>query len=111
MRRVYVVAIDQSVSAIPALIHTTVRLGDDLTVPETISYVIGENCTSRNYSVTPKNLFKLLELYPSNKSGDTIQLTVNVIFESCPILDLSNPTSLVSLSVTTDFGSTQTLVI
>ena len=50
-------AIDQSGSGIPALIHTTVRSGDNLTVSETISYETGENCTSRNYSVKPKNPF------------------------------------------------------
>ena len=63
---VSVVAIDQSNSAIPALIHTTVRSGHNLTVSETISYETGENCTSRNHSVTPKNLFNQLELYPQH---------------------------------------------
>ena len=82
---VSVVTIDQSGSAIPALIHTTLRSGDNLTVSEIISYETGENCTSRNYSVTPKNLFNQLELYPSNRSGDTIHLIVNITFESCPI--------------------------
>ena len=82
---VSVVAIDQSVSAIPALIHTTVRSSDNLTVSETISYETGENCTNRNYSVTPNNRFNQLEIYPSNRSGDTVYLTVNVTFESCPI--------------------------
>ena len=82
---VSVIAIDQSVSAIPALIHTTVRSGDNLTVSETISYEIGENCTSRNYSVTPKNLYNQLELYPSNRSGNTIHLIVNITFTSCHI--------------------------
>ena len=62
---VSVVAIDQSNSAIPALIHTTVRSGHNLTVSETISCETGENCTSRNHSVTPKNLFNQLELYPA----------------------------------------------
>ena len=82
---VSVVAIDQSGSAIPALIHTTVRSGDNLTVSETISYETGENCTSRNYSVTPKKLFNQLEIYPSNRSGNTIHLIVNITFERCPI--------------------------
>ena len=82
---VSVIAIDQSVSAIPALIHTTLRSGQILNMSETISYETGENCTSRNYSVTPKNLFNKLELYPSNRSGDTVYLTVNVTFASCPI--------------------------
>ena len=82
---VSVVAIDQSNSAIPALIHTTVRSGHNLTVSETISYETGENCTSRNHSVTPKNLFNQLELYPSTRSGNTIHLIVNITFESCPI--------------------------
>ena len=80
-----VVAIDQSNLAIPELIHTTVRSGDNLTVVETISYDTGENCTSRNYSVTPKNLFNQLEIYPSNRSGNTVHLLVNITFESCPI--------------------------
>ena len=82
---VSVVAIDQSVSAISALIHTTVRSGHSLTVSETISYETGENCTSRNYSVTPKNLLNQLEFYPSNRSGNTIHLIVNITFASCPI--------------------------
>ena len=82
---VSVVAIDQSVSAISALIHTTVRSGHNLTVSETISYETGENCTSRNYSVTPKNLLNQLEFYPSNRSGNTIHLIVNITFASCPI--------------------------
>ena len=80
-----VVAIDQSNLAIPALIHTTVRSGDNLTVVETISYETGENCTSRNYSVTPKNFFNQLEIYPSNRSGNTVHLIVNITFESCSI--------------------------
>ena len=82
---VSVVAIDQSRSTIPALIHTTVRSGINLTVSETISYEAGENCTSRNYSVTPNNLFNQLEIHPSNTSGNTIHLIVNITFESCPI--------------------------
>ena len=82
---VAVVAIDQSHLPIPALIHTTVRSGDNLIMSETISYETGDNCTSRNYSVTTKNPFNQLEIYPSNRSGDTIQLIVNITFESCPI--------------------------
>ena len=82
---VSVVAIDQSDSTIPALIHTTVRSGNNLTVSETISYETGENCTSRNYSVTPNKLFNQLEFYPRNRSGDTIHLIVNITFERCPI--------------------------
>ena len=82
---VSVVAIDQSGSTISALIHTTVRSGNNLTMSEIISYETGENCTSRNYSVTPKNHFNQLEIYPSNRSGDTMHLIVNITFESCPI--------------------------
>ena len=82
---VSVVAIDQSGSAIPTLIHANVRLGHNLTLSETISYETGSNCTGRNYSVTPKSFFNLLELQPSNRSGNTIDLTVNITFESCPI--------------------------
>ena len=82
---VSVVPIDQSGSAIPALIHTTVYSGHILNMSETISYEIGENCTSKNYSVAPKNSFNKLELYPSNRSGDTVYLTINITFESCPI--------------------------
>ena len=81
---VSVVAIDQSNLAIPALIHTTVRSGHNLTVSETISYETGENCTSRNHSVTPKNFFNQLEIYPTTMSGNTIHLIVNITFESCP---------------------------
>ena len=81
---VSVVAIDQSGSAIPALIHTAVRSGDNLTVSETISYETGENCTSRNYSVTPKNLFNQLELHSSQvRKYDSPH--GNITFESCPI--------------------------
>ena len=82
---VSVVAIDQSGLAIPTLIHTNVRLGHNLTLLETISYETQSNCTSRNYSVTPKSFFLQLELQPSNRSGNTIDLTVNITFESCPI--------------------------
>ena len=90
---VSVVAIDQSHLPIPALIHTTVRSGNNLIGSETISYETGENCTSRNYSVTPNNLFNQLEINPSNRSGDTKHLIVNITFESCPIgFELSNST-------------------
>ena len=90
---VAVVAIDQSHLPIPALIHTTVRSGDNLIMSETISYETGNNCTSRNYSVTTKIPFNQLEIHPSNRSGDTIQLIVNITFERCPIgFELSNST-------------------
>ena len=90
---VSVVAIDQSGSAISTLIHTNIRFGQNLTVSETISYQTGSNCTSRNYSITPKNLFNQLELYPSSRSGNTIHLNVNITFESCPIgFEQSNST-------------------
>ena len=82
---VSVVAIDQSHLPIPALIHTTVHSGNNLIMSETISYETGENCTSRNYSVTPKIPFNQLEVHPSNKSGNTIHLIVNITFEVCPI--------------------------
>ena len=75
---VSVVAIDQSNLAISAIIHTTVRSGSNLTVSETISYETGENCTSRNYPIIPKNLFNQLEIHPSNRSGNTIHLIVNI---------------------------------
>ena len=90
---VSVVAIDQLGSAIPAMIHTTVRSGQILNISETISYEIRENCTSRNYSVTPKNIFNQLEFYPSNKSGDTMHLIVSITFKRCPIgFEQSNST-------------------
>ena len=90
---VSVVAIDQSGSTIPALIHTAVCSGDNLIISETISYETGENCTSRNYSVTPKIPFNQLEVHPSNKSGNMINLIVNVTFEVCPIgFEQSNST-------------------
>ena len=79
---VSVVAIDQSGSAIPTLIHTEVHSGN---ISEMISYETGRICTSRNYSVTRNNLFNKLELYPSYRSGNTIHLTVTVTFKSCPI--------------------------
>ena len=81
---VSVVSIDQSGSAIATLIHTKIHSGHNLTMSETISYEIGSNCTSRNYSIAPKNLFNQLELYPSNQSESTIYLTVNITFEKCP---------------------------
>ena len=90
---VSVVAIDQSGSTIPALIHTTVCSGDNLIMSETISYETGENCTTRNYSITPTNVFNQLEIHPSNRSGDTKHLIVNITFERCPIgFELSNST-------------------
>ena len=82
---VSVVAIDQSSSTVPALIHSTVRSGNNLIMSETISYETGDNCTSRNYSVTPKIPFNQLEIYPSNRSGNTKHLIVNITFERCPI--------------------------
>ena len=82
---VSVVAIDQSGLEIPTLIHAKIRSGHNLTVSETISYETGSNCFSRNYTATPKSIFNQLELYPSNRSGDTIHLTVNITFEACPI--------------------------
>ena len=74
------IAIDQSYSAIPALIHIAMRSG--LNVIEIISYEIGENCTSR--SRTPKTFTNILELYPTNKTGNASHLFVNIIFEKCP---------------------------
>ena len=82
---VSVVAIDQSHLPIPALIHSTVHSGNNLIGSETISYETGDNCTSRSYSVTPKIPFNQLEVHPSNKSGNTIHLIVNITFERCPI--------------------------
>ena len=82
---VSVVAIDQSGSVIPTLIHTIIHSGHNLTVSEIISYETEENCTNRNYSVTTKNVFNHLELYPNNRSGNTIHLIVNITFDSCPI--------------------------
>ena len=82
---VSVVATDQSGLTIPTLIHTQIQSGHNLTVSETISYETRGNCTSRNYSVTTKNALNQLELYPNNRSGNTIHLIVNITFESCPI--------------------------
>ena len=90
---VSVVAIDQSHLPIPALIHSTVRSGNNLIMSETISYGTGDNCTSRNYSVTPKIPFNQLQIHPSNRSGNTKHLIVNITFERCPIgFELSNST-------------------
>ena len=82
---VSVIAIDQLGSAIPALIHTTIHSGHTRNMSEIVSYETEGSCTSRNYSVTPKSHFSQLQLYPSNRSGDTINLVVNITFESCPI--------------------------
>ena len=79
---VSVLAVDQCGLTIPTLIHTRIHSGN---TSETISYETGENCTSRNYSITPKNLFNQLELYPNNRSGNTIRLLVNITLKSCPI--------------------------
>ena len=82
------IAIDQSGSAIPTIIHSTIH---SLNVSETISYRTGENCTQRKYSITPSKVMKKqmyvnqIELYPNNRSGNTIHLIVNITFESCPI--------------------------
>ena len=82
---VSVIVIDQAGSAIPALIHTTIQSGHSREMSEIVSYETGRNCTSRNYSVTPKKHFYQLQLYPNNRSGDSIDLIVNITFESCPI--------------------------
>ena len=79
------VAVDQSGLIIPTLIHTQIHSGHNLTVAEIISYETGENCTTRNYSVTPKNVFNQLEIYPNNRSGNTIHLVVKITFDRCPI--------------------------
>ena len=82
------IAIDQSGSAIPTLIHSTII---SLNVSETISYWTGENCTQRKYSIPPSKVMKKpmpvnqVELYPSNRSESTIHLCVNITFDSCPI--------------------------
>ena len=87
---VSVLAIDQSGLAIPTLIHTRINSGN---TSETISYEIGSNCTSRNYSVTPKTLFSQLEFYPTNRSGHATHLTVIISLKNCPIgFELSNDT-------------------
>ena len=82
---VSVIAIDQSGSAIPTLTHIKRPSGNDINSSEIISYNTGENCVTKNYSVTPRNLLNILELYPSNRSGNTLHLFVNITFESCPI--------------------------
>ena len=79
---VSLVAVDQSGLAIPTFIHTKIYSGN---TSETISYETEENCTSRNYSIIPRNLFNKLELHPSNISRSTIHLFVNITFKSCPI--------------------------
>ena len=82
------IAIDQSGSAIPTLIHSTIN---PLNVSETISYLTGENCTQRKYSIPPSKVMtkpmhvNQVELYPSNRSESTMHLIVNITFDSCPI--------------------------
>ena len=84
-----VIAIDQSHSAIPTLIHVTIHSGHNAS--ETISYETEGNCTSR--SMLPNTFINQLELHPSNKSGITSHLFVNIIFEKCPIgFETSNST-------------------
>jgi len=82
---VSVVAVDQSDVAIPTLVHVNVHSGKDHNVTEIITYEAEGNCTSRKYSPIPTNVFNQLELYPSNRSGSTVQLTMNITFENCPI--------------------------
>ena len=82
---VSVIAVDQSDLAIPTLVHVNVRSGKDHDQTEIITYETERSCTSRNYSAPPTNIFNQLELYPNNRSGSTVQLTVNIIFENCPI--------------------------
>ena len=79
---VSVIAVDQSDVAIPTLVHVNVCSGKDHNVTEIITYETGSSCTSRNYSAPPTNI---LELYPNNRSGSTVQLIVNITFENCPI--------------------------
>jgi len=102
------IAVDQSDVAIPSLILGNLRLGrdQDSYVSESILYETGGNCTSRNYPVSPINHFNQLELHPSNRSGNTIHLTVNIIFENCPIGFEPSNFSGVCISKT---GSLQTL--
>ena len=76
-----VIAVDQLHSAIPTLIHVTIHSGHNIS--ETISYEIEGKCTSR--SMLPNTFINQLELHPSNKSGITSHLFVNIIFEKCPI--------------------------
>ena len=90
---VSVVAVDQSNVAIPTLIHTDILSGNnhDLNVSETISYETGKICTSKQFSIKPFSPLTQLMLHPSNMSGETKQLTVNITFESCPVgFELSN---------------------
>ena len=75
------IAFDQSHSAIPTLMHTAIRSGHK--VEETISHGIGDNCTSQ--SITPNTFISKLELHPNIKSGSTLDIFVNIIFEKCPI--------------------------
>ena len=77
---VSVIAVDQSDVAVPTLVHASIYSGEshDSNVSETISYEIAGNCTSRRFSVPPLNPLTDLLIYPSNVSGDTIQLTVNI---------------------------------
>ena len=81
------IAVDQSDIAISSLILGILHSGidQDSYVSESILYETGGNCTSRNYPVSPMNHFNQLELHPSNRSGNTVHLTVNIIFENCPI--------------------------
>ena len=82
---VSVIAVDQSDVAIPTLVHVNVRSGKDHNVTEIITYETERSCTSRNYSTPPTKIFNQLELYPNNRSGSTVQLTVNITLENCPI--------------------------
>ena len=83
---VSVIAVDQSDLAIPTLVHVNVRSGKDHNVTEKIiTYETGSSCTSRSFSAPTTNFFNQLELYPNNRSGSTVQLTVIITFENCPI--------------------------
>ena len=73
---VSVIALDQSDTPIPTLVHVSVHLGND-NVTEIITYETERNCTSRMHSLPPKNAFNLLEFYPSKVLHMYNNLTTN----------------------------------
>ena len=74
---VSVLAVDQANEAIPAIFHADLN-------NENRSYIIANQCTQKEYTFTSANYVNQITLYPSRVSGETVELTVNIILKDCP---------------------------
>ena len=74
---VSVLAVDQANEAIPAIFHADLN-------NENRSYIIADQCTQKEYTFTSANYVNQITLYPSRVSGETVELTVNIILKDCP---------------------------